>query len=99
MNEINFQNLKKSAKSAALFLKTIGHPERLLILCQLINNEVNVGELWLNSSLSQSAFSQQLAVLKKKKLIKSRKKSQMVFYSLSDKNCVEILKLLHQLYC
>ena len=44
------------AKIAADLLKVMAHPERLMVLCQLTQGEVGVGELQKNSFLSQSAF-------------------------------------------
>ncbi|EOX4942634.1 metalloregulator ArsR/SmtB family transcription factor [Vibrio alginolyticus] len=93
--------MKGNANEAADLLKVMAHPERLMVLCQLIQGEgeVGVGELQKNSFLSQSAFSQHLTVLRKHKLIKARKASQQVFYSLSEPRVESLIKALHSVFC
>lgn len=96
------QNLKKykaNANKAALFLKALAHPARLYILCRLVEQELSVGELFQHSHLSQSAFSQHLASLRKKRLVKTRKEAQTVFYSLADKRIINILEILYKTFC
>jgi len=84
---------------AADLLKIMAHSERLLVLCQLTEREIGVGELQRNSALTQSAFSQHLTVLRKHGLIKARKESQQVFYSLSDPKAAKLINCLHSIYC
>lgn len=95
----DINKLKRNAKKAASLLKALAHDERLTILCQLVNNELSVSELLANSGLSQSAFSQHLAVLRKESLVKTRKEAQTVYYSLADKKSLRILEVLHSIYC
>lgn len=91
--------IKTHAAQAARMLKALANPERLLILCDLLAGEHKMGDLWQKSKLSQSAFSQHLAVLRRDGLVQTRKEAQTVFYSLADKRVVKILELLQQLYC
>lgn len=80
-------------------LKAMAHPERLLVLCQLVDGEVGAGQLQSGSQLSQSAFSQHLAVLRKKNLVAVRKESQEVFYRLAEPRIVALIATLHELFC
>lgn len=91
--------MKGSAIEAADLLKVMAHPERLMVLCQLTQGEVGVGELQKHSLLSQSAFSQHLTVLRKHNLISARKESQQVFYSLSEPRVESLIKALHGVFC
>lgn len=93
------KKLKGSAKNAAQLMRALSHPERLFILCQLTEGEKMVGDLWETSQLSQSAFSQHLSLLRKQKLVKTRKESQRIFYSIADKAAIEVLKVLYKFYC
>jgi ArsR family transcriptional regulator, virulence genes transcriptional regulator len=93
------KKLKYNSGKAASFLKAIAHKERLLILCQLTKKELYVGELLKPSKLSQSAFSQHLAVLRNSRLVKIRKESQKVFYSLADKNVHKVIQALQESFC
>lgn len=100
MNKLSdIQQLKNKATDAASLLKALAHPERLMILCQLINTELNVGELCAQSQLSQSAFSQHLAVLRRDGLVRTRKEAQTVYYSIANDHVLKVLKVLQAIYC
>jgi len=92
-------DLKRNAKIAATMLKAIANESRLLILCNLEGKELSVSELNDHLDLSQSALSQHLAVLRKDGLVKTRRESQTIFYSLSDVRASKVIKTLHELYC
>lgn len=91
--------LKANAKIAATMLKAIANESRLIILCNLEGQELSVSELNELLDLSQSALSQHLAVLRKDGLVKTRRESQTIFYSLSDVRASKVIKTLHELYC
>jgi len=95
----NLTQMQNSATEASELLKVMAHPERLMVLCQLTQGEVGVGELQASSSLSQSAFSQHLTVLRKHNLIKARKESQQVFYSLCDPRVESLIETLYSVFC
>ncbi|WP_100753846.1 ArsR/SmtB family transcription factor [Vibrio salilacus] len=96
---VNITEMQNKAVEAADLLKVMAHPERLMVLCQLTKGEVGVGALQTSSVLSQSAFSQHLTVLRKHGLIKSRKESQQVFYSLDDERVVQLIHNLQSTFC
>ncbi|PJC87436.1 transcriptional regulator [Vibrio sp. HA2012] len=96
---MDIPKMQNSAVDVSELLKTMAHPERLMVLCQLTQGEVGVGKLQEGSSLSQSAFSQHLTVLKKHGLVKVRKESQQVFYSLSDPRITRLLQNLQTIFC
>ncbi|MBK2238544.1 ArsR/SmtB family transcription factor [Francisella philomiragia] len=91
--------MKDNASKASSLLKAISHESRLLILCLLLRKEMTVGELAEYSDLSQSAFSQHLSVLRNKGLVKCRKESQNVYYSIKDSSVIKILEALYGIYC
>lgn len=91
--------MQTNAVEAADLLKVMAHPERLMVLCQLTQGEVGVGALQQGSNLSQSAFSQHLTVLRKHQLIRARKESQQVFYSLADPRVEALIQSLHSVFC
>ena len=95
----NIQEMQKNAKVASNMLKALSHESRLLILCVLTQGEMCVGDLLEYSDLSQSAFSQHLMVLRKEQLVKIRKESQTVYYSIKDPNVEKILMTLYEIYC
>lgn len=95
----DINKLNANAKQASALLKALAHEQRLKILCQLVEDELSVGELAEQSNLSQSAFSQHLARLRRDKLVKTRKEAQTVYYSLANDKSVKVLEVLHKLYC
>lgn len=97
--KINKQKMQKNAAKAAGLLKSLASTPRLMVLCQLIEGEHTAGELWDKSGLSQSALSQHLAKLRKEKLVKTRKEAQTVYYTLANKDVIDIIKTLHKIYC
>lgn len=97
--EVTIEQMQSNAIEASELLKVIAHPERLLVVCQLSKGELGVGELAKLSSLSQSAFSQHLTVLRKHGIISARKESQSVFYSLADERVTVIVESLYTIFC
>ena len=92
-------SMLQSATEASELLKIMAHPERLIVMCKLIEGEKGVGELFEGSTLSQSAFSQHLTVLRKHNIIKARKVSQQVFYSISDGRVAPLIEAFSQVFC
>ncbi|XDZ66150.1 ArsR/SmtB family transcription factor [Alphaproteobacteria bacterium LSUCC0684] len=89
-----------SGSRATTVMKAMSNSQRLEILSHLINGEErSVKELEnILQSLSQSALSQHLARLRRAQIVKARRSSQMVFYSIDDANVERIIELLTQIY-
>lgn len=87
-------------RRVAQTLKGLANEQRLQILCLLSENkEMSVGELMRFLDLSQSALSQHLAKLKSENFVSSRKEGLSVYYQVERPDILEILHLLHGLYC
>lgn len=99
MNELELLKLKSNAESAVVLLKTMAHRDRLLILCHLSEGEISAGDLARKSLLSQSAFSQHLAILRNEELVTTRRSSQMIYYSLANSDVLNVLMTLKQIFC
>ena len=99
MNEINFNELEANAEQAATLLKSMANPHRLMILCLLHDNELSVSDINARVSLSQSALSQHLAKLRQQALVKTRRQSQTIYYSLASDSVKRIIGTLHGIYC
>ena len=87
------------AADAAGLMKALGNESRLMILCMLAEAERSVSDLNAMIPLSQSALSQQLARLRKQGLVKTRRESQAIFYSLASGPTDQVIHLLHNIYC
>ena len=66
------------------FFKVFGDSTRIKILCMLWQSEMCVCDLAQSLSMTQSAISHQLRVLKQMKLVTNRREGKTVFYSLAD---------------
>ena len=95
----NLSDLNDRAASASELLKTLSHSGRLMILCNLADGEKSVSELEDMLGTRQAAVSQQLARLRKDKLVRFRREGKTVYYSLADSNARRVIELLYSLYC
>ena len=96
---MNVNDMAEHAADAAGLMKALGNESRLMILCLLADRERSVGELNETIPLSQSALSQQLARLRQQRIVKTRRESQTIFYSLADGPAEKVIHLLHETYC
>lgn len=88
--------MEKSIKELATIFDILSNEVRLCILINLCkNSEKNVGGLQVCANTSQSVVSQQLAKLKSMGIITSTKVANEVFYSISDKKIISIIKNLN----
>lgn len=93
------EDLRSNAKQATALLKALANENRLMILCYLEDRELCVTELNACLDLSQSALSQHLAILRKDNLVKTRRESQTIYYSLNGEEAKTLIATLHQMYC
>ncbi|MCR5215341.1 MAG: metalloregulator ArsR/SmtB family transcription factor [Lachnospiraceae bacterium] len=71
--------------------KVFGDYTRLRILFVLAEREVCVCDLAEALSMTQSAISHQLKILKQNKLIKNRREGKSIYYALSDEHVRSII--------
>lgn len=75
---------------AELF-KVFGDVTRIKILSLLLLEERSVGEIADGLGMTQSAISHQLNLLRRSKLVKSRRDGKSIYYSLDDDHVSAIL--------
>lgn len=73
--------------------KVFGDSSRIRILYMLLESERNVQSLADAVSMTQSAVSHQLKILKMNKLVRSRREGRQIFYSLADDHVSTILAM------
>ena len=91
--------LRDKASEACDMLHVLANQSRLLVLCYLLEGEKSVGELQVRVGISQSALSQQLAILRDKNLVNTRRAAQSVFYSIASPDAETLLTTLYGIYC
>lgn len=77
---------RTAADIAAERIKIYAQPQRLMILSRLIDGEHTVSEIDKATGIGQPALSQQLAELRRAKIVKTRRASKLVYYRLADDN-------------
>lgn len=82
---------------AELF-KTLGHPVRLRMLELLNTGEKTVSELQVALDIEASSVSQQLAVMRARQLVDTRKSGTNVFYTVRDPVIFELLAAARQIF-
>ena len=61
--------MARAAQRASELMKTLGHKDRLMVLCHLTSGEKSVGELARLLDIPQSPLSQHLARMRKENLV------------------------------
>lgn len=94
------KDIQDNAKSIAQLLKILANENRLKILCQLIKGEKNVTEL-SNAipTISQSALSQHLSIMKAHKILDNQKQGLTVTYYINDERVIKIMQAIRDNYC
>ncbi len=91
--------LRGAAHLAVGALKLLANEDRLLLLCQLSQGEMCVGDLEEALGIRQPTLSQQLGVLRTEGVVDTRREGKNVHYRVVDPALLEILALLYRLYC
>ncbi|WP_458526292.1 ArsR/SmtB family transcription factor [Onishia taeanensis] len=84
--------------TATSLLKAMANENRLRILCLLDDAELSVSELNARLSLSQSALSQHLAILRREGMVTTRRASQTIYYSLKGDQARGVIAALSHLF-
>ena len=102
MNEeaqIDPRKMASAAQKASDLMKTLGHKDRLMVLCHLTSGEKSVGELAGLLDIPQSPLSQHLARMRKESLVTTRREAQTIYYSIASGEAEQFVSLMHELYC
>ena len=91
--------MRASATDVVSILKSLANTDRLLILCHLVQQELNVSQIEEQTKITQPTLSQQLMMLRKSDVVTTRRDGKQIYYSIKDANLVEVLNTLYQLYC
>lgn len=98
-NGLNIDVMRDSADTVVSILKSLANTDRLLILCHLAHEELNVSQIEERTGITQPTLSQQLMMLRKSNGVTTRREGKQIFYSIKDQKLVGILNTLYALYC
>jgi len=99
MIKMEIEKLEARADEASRLLDAMANAKRLLILCNLVEGELNVTELSARVGLAQSPLSQHLSKLRAWDLVSARRDGQQVRYSLASEAVRRVLETLYDIYC
>ena len=99
ITRISPELLRGAAVEAVTALKILANTDRLLLLCQLSQGEMCVGELEQALDIRQPTLSQQLGVLRNEAVVSTRRDGKNIYYCVADKRLLEMLSVLYSLYC
>ncbi|SNT70626.1 ArsR/SmtB family transcription factor [Psychrobacter sp. LV10R520-6] len=93
------KQMQEASLQASKLLKSLSHPDRLILLCQLTQGEYCVGELETLVGVGQPSLSQQLGILRKDQLVTTRREGKQIYYSIASDDALAVLQLLYQRFC
>ncbi|WP_408003647.1 ArsR/SmtB family transcription factor [Pseudomonas saliphila] len=96
---LDLDKLRAAADQAQRLLKTLANPDRLLLLCRLIEDELSVGELEAALGILQPTLSQQLGVLRREGLVDTRREGKQIYYRIASPQALAVIDTLYRLYC
>jgi len=96
---IDFDTMQTTAAQACALLKVLSNPDRLLLMCQLSQGELSVGELETQLGIRQPTLSQQLGVLRENGLVTARRDGKNIFYSVASPEALAVMAVLYEQFC
>jgi len=93
------EQMRQAAGEAVTALKVLANEDRLLLMCQLSQQEMCVSELEEALDIRQPTLSQQLGVLRNEGVVTTRRDGKRVYYRVADERLLAMLELMYQLYC
>ncbi|MCZ7939240.1 ArsR/SmtB family transcription factor [Agrobacterium salinitolerans] len=96
---VSLETMIAKAPEAADFMRQFSNANRLMLLCQIAREESSVSDIQEALGIKQPALSQQLAELRQAGLVKTRRASRQIYYSIADGRAGAVMDLLFELFC
>ncbi len=96
---VSLETMIAKAPEAADFMRQFSNANRLMLLCQIAREESSVSDIQEALGIKQPALSQQLAELRQAGLVKTRRESRQIYYSIADGRAEAVMGLLFELFC
>lgn len=91
--------LRLRAADACQVLKAMSNPDRLMLLCMMMDVERSVGELEQLTGIRQPTLSQQLGILRLEELVQTRREGKNIYYLLASDTVAQLMHTLYTAYC
>ena len=99
ISKAELKKMQASADEACKLMKVLSNRDRMMLLCEMGQGEKCVSEMEASLDIHQPTLSQQLTVLRKEKLVKTRREGKQIYYSLASQVAVSVMALLYKHYC
>lgn len=96
---LDLPTMQAGAANACALLKVLANPDRLLLMCQLSQGELSVGEVEQLLGIRQPTLSQQLGVLRENGLVNTRREGKNIFYSVASSQALAVMAVLYEQFC
>ncbi|MBN8968332.1 MAG: winged helix-turn-helix transcriptional regulator [Rhizobiales bacterium] len=96
---MNVKDMIPASELAAELMRSLSHPQRLLVLCALVDAEKSVAELRQQLGIDQVPMSQQLMRLRSDGLVEARREGTTVYYSIVRPEVRTVVSALHTAFC
>ncbi len=93
------EKLRARAAEACNILKIMSNPDRLILMCMMMEVERSVSELESLTGIKQPTLSQQLGILRFEELVHTRREGKNIYYMLASSTVAELMHTLYQTYC
>jgi DNA-binding transcriptional ArsR family regulator len=95
----SYELMAAKAPEAAEFLRQFSNANRMLLLCRIAKQECSVTDIQNDLGIKQPGLSQQLAELRQSGLVKTRRESRLIYYSIADNRVKAVVDLLAAMFC
>lgn len=96
---MNVEEMIPASGQAADLMRSLSHPQRLLVLCALGADELSVAELREMLAIEQVPMSQQLMRLRADGLVEARREGTNVYYRIARPEVLSVIEALHVAFC
>jgi DNA-binding transcriptional ArsR family regulator len=97
--DVSLDTLLERAPEAAEFMRQFSNANRLMLLCHIAGKERSVTDIQEGLGIKQPALSQQLAELRQAGLVKTRRVSRTIYYSIADGRAKIVMDMLYGMFC
>ena len=97
--KFDIAQMEETADEVSGYMKLLSAPGRLMLLCQLVDGEMSSGELCDAVGMKAPAMSQQLAILRREGIVRTRREGQSIYYAITDPNIMKIMMFLYETFC
>lgn len=96
---MNVREMIPASESAAELMRSLSHPQRLLVLCALGGEEKSVAQLRQELGIDQVPMSQQLMRLRSDGLVEARREGTTVYYRITRAEVLRVIEAIHAAFC